>query len=86
MSGYLTRRLDAAAETAGPGATRREIVEAVCGELGDWLSEEAVLYSAKLTSARRGIRQPNVSDRAHRDVIEQLADLLARVGDERLPS
>lgn len=86
MGGDLTRRLYAAADAAGPAATRAEVVEAVCGELGNWLGEEAVLYGAKLTSSRRGIREPDVGDRAHRDVIEQLADVLARVGDERLPS
>ncbi|MDX3324738.1 hypothetical protein PV405_08665 [Streptomyces sp. ME02-6979-3A] len=86
MSGDLTRRVHAAAEKAGPGATRAEVAEAVCHELAAWLNEEAVLYSAKLTSTRRGIREPNSGDLAHRDVIEQMGDHLSRVGDERMPS
>ncbi|MFH9108492.1 hypothetical protein ACH4LN_17750 [Streptomyces albus] len=86
MSGGLTRRVYAAAKAAGPGATRAEVAEAVCRELAAWLNEEAVLYSAKLTSSRRGIREPNSGDLAHRDVIEQIGDHLARVGDERMPS
>ncbi len=79
----LTQRLYTAAQE---GATREEITRAVCREAARFLEEEAVLYTAKLTSSRRGIREPDVGDRAHRDVIEQLADLMARVGDERLPS
>lgn len=79
----LTRRLYAAAEE---GVTREEITRSVCREVARFLEEEAVLYGAKLTSARRGIRQPDAGDVAHRSVIEQMADLMARVGDERLPS
>lgn len=82
----LTRRVYVAAEAAGPGATRAEVAEAVCREVAAWLDEEAVLYSAKLTSSRRGIREPSTGDLAHRDVIEQIGDHLARVGDKRMPS
>lgn len=83
MSDELTQRLYAAARE---GVTPEEITRAVCREVADFLEEEAVLYSAKLTSSRRGIRTPDAGDIAHRGVIEQLADLMARVGDERLPS
>ncbi|GHJ21602.1 hypothetical protein TPA0909_32160 [Streptomyces albus] len=85
-NGELTRRVHTAAEAAAPGATRAEVAEAVCREVATWLEEEAVLYSAKLTSSRRGIRTPNPGDLAHRDVIEQIGDHLARVGDQRTPS
>ncbi|MCI0386186.1 hypothetical protein [Streptomyces sp. CNQ085] len=86
MNGELTHRLYVAAETAGPGATRSEVVQAVCRELSAWLDEEATLYTATLTSSRRGVRQPSAGDHAHRGVVDQMADLLARVGDERMPS
>lgn len=85
MSAELTPRLYAAAEAAGPGATRSEVAQAVCQELAGWLDEEATLYTAKLTS-RRGVREPSAGDRAHRGVIDQLADAMRRVGDERMPS
>lgn len=85
-TGELTRRIHAAAQAAGLGATRAEVAEAVCQELARFLDEEAVLYTAKLTSSRRGIRQPSPADLAHRSVIDQMADHLARVGDERMPS
>jgi hypothetical protein len=83
MPGDLTRRLYAAAED---GTTREEITRAVCRELAEFLSEEATLYGARLTSSRRGIRMPGEGDRAHMEVIEQMADLMTRVGDEKLPS
>jgi hypothetical protein len=62
------------------------VAQAVCRELGEWCEEEAVLYGARLTSSRRGIRTPSPGDQAHRDVIEQLAGYLARVGDSNLPA
>ncbi|MFE9844658.1 hypothetical protein [Streptomyces goshikiensis] len=86
MQGDLTRRLHAAARAAGAGATREEVADAVCREMSAWCEEEAVLYGARLTSSRRGIRTPSPGDRAHRGVIEQLADHLARVGDPNLPA
>jgi hypothetical protein len=86
VQGDLTRRVYAAARDAGAGATREEVTQAICGELAAWCEEEAALYGAKLTSSRRGIRTPSPGDRAHREVIEQLADLLARVGDSTLPA
>lgn len=86
MQGDLTQRVHAAARAAGSGATREEVADAVCRELSAWCEEEAVLYGAKLTSSRRGIRTPGPGDRAHREVIEQLADHLGRVGDTNLPA
>ncbi|MGW9371207.1 hypothetical protein ACWGVR_14490 [Streptomyces xanthophaeus] len=85
-NGELTRRVRAAADAAGPGATRAEIADAVCHEVAAWLDEEAVLYSAKLTSSRHGIRQPDQGDRVHRDAIAQIGGHLSWVGDERMPS
>ncbi|MCX5407529.1 hypothetical protein OHA37_27150 [Streptomyces sp. NBC_00335] len=86
MQGDLTQRIYRAAHAAGPGATREEVAQAVCLELSAWCEEEAALYGAKLTSSRRGIRAPSPGDRAHREVIEQLADHLARVGDAAAPA
>lgn len=86
MQGDLTQRVYAAARGAGPGATREEVAQAVCQELAAWCEEEAVLFAAKLTSSRRGIRTPSPGDRAHREVIEQLNGLLARVGDTNQPA
>ena len=79
----LTRRLYTAAET---GVTPEETTRAVCRELAARLEEAHALYGANLTSSRKGVRMPSPGDRAHLDVIAQLADHLGRVGDERMPS
>ena len=81
MPSDIARRLVAAADH---GTTPEETVRAVCRELGDWLDEEATLYTAKLTSARRGPRNPSPTERAHRSAIDQLADLLRSIGRETI--
>lgn len=83
MPGDLTRRLYAAAED---GATPEEITRSVCRELSDYLAEEAALHGARLTSSRTEATKLSAADRAHLAAIEQMADLLTRIGDERLPS
>lgn len=86
MQGDLTQRIYRAAHAVGPAATHEEVAQAVCLELSAWCEEEAALYGAKLTSSRHGIRTPSPGDRAHREVIEQLADHIGRVGDPNLPA
>ncbi|SFD14050.1 hypothetical protein [Streptomyces aidingensis] len=76
-------RLYAAART---GTTPEEITRAVCRELADYLDEEHALYAATLTSSRNGARDPGPGDHAHLGAITQAAELMRRVGDERMPS
>jgi hypothetical protein len=83
VSGEITDRLYAAART---GTTPEETTRAVCREISAWLAEEAVLFTARAGTTRRGLRQLSNGDQAHRDVIDQMADVLSRVGDERWPA
>jgi hypothetical protein len=80
VSGEITDRLYAAART---GTTPEETTRAVCRELSAWLAEEAVLFTARAGTTRRELSN---GDRAHRDVIDQMADVLGRVGDEYWPA
>ncbi|HEX5205924.1 MAG TPA: hypothetical protein VFW27_38845 [Actinoplanes sp.] len=80
MSGDLTQRLYAAAET---GTTPEAITRAVCREAARWLGEERTLFTAKRADSDGGLRP---GDDAHASVIAQIGDHLARVGDERHPS
>jgi hypothetical protein len=76
MTGDLTRRL----YTAANGATPEETARAVTREIARWLREEAALYAARNPGRLFG------ADDAHHSAIEQIADHLDRVGDERHPA